>query len=179
MTNDIQNAYKFLVTLDPFDAFVPRELVTQAVETGAALASDPSSVMAAAPGAFQSCSGLSAELDVTAYPEGGRNDYVHQLPVRHSWGRIRLSKGIARDPVLFAWYEAGLYGSLGARRDGAITMLTPQNLPAMIWTFTGGLAASWSGPSFDAETDGLAIESLEIAHQGIKAVPGVAIAGFA
>jgi phage tail-like protein len=165
MTDDVQNAFRFLVTLDPFDAFVPRELIATALEM--------------APGAFQSCTGLGGELEVTSYPEGGRNDYVHQLPVRHSWGRITLSKGIARDPILFAWYEAGLFGSLGARRDGAIIMQTPQGIPTMIWTFTGGLAARWSGPEFNAGQDGLAIESLEIAHQGIKAVPGPALLGIA
>ena len=165
MSDDVQNTYKFLVTLDPFDAFVPRELVSTALEL--------------APGAFQACTGLSADLEVTSYPEGGRNDYVHQLPVRHSWGRITLSKGIARDPILFAWYEAGLYGSIGARRDGAITMLTPEFVPTMIWTFSGGLAASWSGPSFDASQSDVAVESLVIAHQGLKVVPGAAALGFA
>lgn len=165
MTDDVQNAFRFLVTLDPFDAFVPRELIGTLLER--------------APGAFHTCTGLGGELEVTSYAEGGRNDYVHQLPVRHSWGRISLSKGIARDPTLFAWYEAGLFGSLGARRDGAIIMQTPEGLPTMVWTFTGGLAARWSGPEFNAGQDGLAIESLEIAHQGIKAVPGLGALGFA
>lgn len=165
MSADIQNAFRFYVILDPFDAFVPRELIGAALE--------------GAFGAFQSCSGLGGELEVTSYPEGGRNDYTHQLPVRHSWGRITLTKGIATDPALFAWYEAGLFGSLGARRDGAIVMMTSTGVPAMIWSFTGGLAARWSGPEFNAEADGLAIESIEIAHQGIKVVPGAAALGIA
>ena len=78
---------------------------------------------------------------MTSYAEGGRNDYVHQLPVRHSWGRITLSRGIARDAALFAWYEAGLTGSLGARRDGAIMMQNAAGQPAMLWSFTAGIAA--------------------------------------
>ena len=92
MTADVQPAYRFLVTLDPSDAFVPRELITVAMEM--------------APGAFRSATGLTGELEVTSYAEGGRNDFVHQLPVRHSWGRITLSRGIARDASLWAWYEA-------------------------------------------------------------------------
>jgi phage tail-like protein len=163
VSDDVQNAFRFLVVLDPFDAFIPRELATMALEK--------------APGAFRSCSGLGGELEVTAYAEGGRNDYVHQLPVRHSWDRITLSRGIARDPVLFAWYEAGLFGSLGARRDGAIIMQSQQGIPTMIWTFTGGLAAKWTGPEFNAQEDGLAIEQLEIAHHGLKCVPGAGLAG--
>lgn len=170
---DVLNTFRFRVVLDPIDAAVPRELAGAVL--GAAL--DGFDAL----GAFQTCSGLGGELEVTSYPEGGRNDYTHQLPVRHSWGRITLTKGISIDPGLFAWYEAGLFGSLGARRDGAIVMFTSLSplLPAMTWTFTGGLAAKWSGPSFDAEQSGLAIESLEIAHQGIKAVPGASVAGIA
>lgn len=157
MSDDVQPAWRFLVTLDPTDAFVPRELITTALER--------------APGAFQSATGLSAELEVTAYAEGGRNDYVHQLPVRHSWGRIRLSRGIARDASLWAWYEAGLSGSLGARRDGAIIMQDPAGAPVMLWTFRAGLAARWAGPELNAEESRLAIESLEIAHEGLSSLP--------
>lgn len=163
--DDIQNAYRFVVLLDPTDAFIPRELAAMALEL--------------APGAFQSCTGMGGEMEVSAYAEGGRNDYVHQLPVRHSWTPIKLSKGIARDASLFAWYEAGLFGSLGARRDGAIVMLNSLSLPSMVWTFTGGLASSWTGPEFNAGQDGLAVESLEIRHEGIKSVPLASLAGVA
>ena len=102
-----------------------------------------------------------------SYSEGGRNDSVHQLPVRHSWNRITLSRGVAVGPALWAWYEAGLTGSLGARRDGAVILQNPLGVPVMTWAFRAGLAARWSGPEFNAEQDGLAIESLEIAHEGI------------
>ena len=155
--SDILPAFRFLVTLNPADAFIPRELIGVALEQ--------------APGAFQSATGLSASLDVLAYAEGGRNSFVHQLPVRHSWGRITLSHGIAMDATLFAWYEAGLTGALGARRDGAILMQNAAGQLAMVWTFTGGIAASWKGPDFSAQDERSAIESLEIAHHGIKALP--------
>lgn len=163
--DDIQNGFRFMVLLDPTDAFIPRELAIMALEF--------------APGAFKSCTGLGGELEVTTYAEGGRNDYVHQLPVRHSWTPIRLTKGIARDASLFAWYEAGLYGSLGARRDGAIVMLNSTGLPSMVWTFTGGLASSWTGPEFTADQDALALESLEIKHEGVKSVPLLSLTGVA
>jgi len=43
---------------------------------------------------------------VMAYPEGGLNEFVHQLPVRHSWNRITLKQGFVRDPILWQWYHA-------------------------------------------------------------------------
>ena len=80
-------------------------------------------------GEFQEVKGLGADLEVTAYPEGGVNDHVHQLPVRHSWSRISLRRGVVRDPGLWSWYMAGLTQSLGARRDGTIILMTPAGTP--------------------------------------------------
>lgn len=145
--------YRFLVTLDAGDAYLPpaqRVLV----------------VLQAA-GAFHQVSGLSAELEVLGYPEGGRNTFVHQLPVRHSWGRITLRRGVVRDPGMWTWYEQGLSQSLGARRGGTVLQLTPAGVPAIAWAFRGGLAAKWTGPELHAEQDAVAVESIEIAHEGL------------
>jgi phage tail-like protein len=153
MREDPLPGYRFLITLDPGLPYLPpaqAELVP---------------LLAA--GAFQQVSGLSAELEVMPYQEGGVNDYVHQLPVRHSWGRIVLRRGVVRDPGLWSWYEAGLHDSLGARRDGAIILLTPSGEQAVSWDVHGGLAAKWTGPELHAGQDAVAVESLEIAHHGL------------
>jgi phage tail-like protein len=145
--------YSFLLTLDPGDAYLP-PAQAQLVPLVAA-------------GAFQEVSGLGAELEVFTYPEGGVNDYVHQLPLRHSWGRITLRRGVVRDPGLWSWYEAGLTQSLGARRDGVVILLTPDGTAAVAWSFKAGLAARWTGPDLNAGQDAVAVESLEIAHEGL------------
>jgi phage tail-like protein len=149
--------FRFVVTLDPADAYLP--------PLQAAL------VTLVAAGQFHEVSGLGAELEVTPQPEGGRNGFVHQLPVRHTWDRIVLRRGMVRDVGLWLWYQAGLTGSLGARRDGAIMLLTPLGIPAIAWAFRAGLAAKWTGPELNAMNDAVAIESIEIAHQGLTQVP--------
>ena len=75
------------------------------------------------------------------------------------------------DPRIWMWYQAGLSQSLGARRDGVITLLSDDGTPTVAWMFTGGLAAKWDGPTLNAEQGNIAIESMEIAHQGILQVP--------
>jgi phage tail-like protein len=145
--------YRFVITLDAGDAYLP-PAQAQLVPLVAA-------------GAFHEVSGLGAELEVTAYPEGGVNDHVHQLPVRHTWGRITLRRGVVRDPGLWTWYEAGLSNSLGARRDGVVMLLSESGAPAVAWSFRAGLAAKWTGPELNAGQDAVAIESLEIAHEGL------------
>jgi phage tail-like protein len=96
---------------------------------------------------------------------------VHQLPVRHSYPKIVLSRGMVRDPGLYFWYQAGLTQSIGARRDGAIILLTHNGIPALGWIFRGGLAAGWKGPQLKAADSAVAIESIEIAHEGLLQVP--------
>jgi phage tail-like protein len=147
-------AYSFFVTLDPADAYLPFVQVALVPRVAA--------------GAFQEVRGLGADLEVMTYAEGGVNDYVHQLPVRHSWTRISLRGGVVRDSSLFDWYRAGLGHSLGARRDGSIVLVTPAGLPAVAWTFRGGMAVKWSGPDLNAMQNAVAIEALEIAHEGIE-----------
>ena len=50
-------------------------------------------------------------------------------------------------------------------------MLTNQQYPAVGWVFRGGLAAAWKGPELKAGDNAVAIESLEIAHEGLVQVP--------
>lgn len=154
--SDPLSGYRFLVTLDAADAYLPpeqAETVPPMPEAG-----------------FQEVSGLGGQLEVMAYPEGGNNDHVHQLPVRHSWGRISLKRGITSDMRLWQWYQAGLFQSLGARRDGSVTLLAEDGTPQMTWFFRGGLAVKWDGPSMNAGQSAIAIEAMEIAHEGILQV---------
>lgn len=157
-------AFRFVVTLDPADAFLP--------------AAQAALVPVLAEGGFQEVTGLAGELEVQPYAEGGINDYVHQLPVRHSWGRLTLKRGLVRDQALWLWYQAGLSQSLGARRSGSILMMTPDGQPAYSWAFRGGLAVKWTGPNFNAMQGEIAVESLEIAHEGLT-LEGNFLAGSA
>ncbi len=157
MNLDPLAAYRFVVTLDPTDTYLsPAQALTV-----------PLMVLAG----FQEVSGLSGELEVMTHAEGGQNDFVHQLPVRHSWSRISLKRGVTFDMSLWLWYQSGLNQSLGARRDGVITLLSAAGIPAMAWMFRGGLAVKWEGPALNANQSAVAVEGLEIAHHGILQVP--------
>ena len=156
MMADPYTGFRFVVTLDNADAYLPSAQAALLPEI--------------APGEFREAKGLGADLEVMPYAEGGVNDYVHQLPVRHSWSRITLTRGVVKDSILWNWYQAGLSQSLGARRDGAVILLSPDGDTAMTWEFRAGLAAKWIGPDLNAMEDAIAVESLEIAHQGLNLV---------
>jgi phage tail-like protein len=122
-------------------------------------------------GAFSEVKGLGGELEILAHPEGGQNAFVHQLPVRHTWGRLTLTKGVVLDRALWDWFEKGLTGSLGARRDGSVSLLDADGRLAITWEFRAALAAKWTGPELSAGGNGaVSIESLELVHQGLHQV---------
>jgi phage tail-like protein len=146
--------YRFQVSLESTDPYRPPS-VTDA----------PKVVLV---GAFCDVTGLSGELEVLAHPEGGQNAFVHQLPVRHTWGRLTLKKGVVLDRILWDWFDKGLTGSLGARRDGSVSLLTPDGRLAITWEFRAALAAKWTGPELSARDGAIAIETLEIVHQGLR-----------
>lgn len=148
--------YRFYVSLDPCDAYLPSGRRDMPPPVGL--------------GAFSDVTGLSGELEVLAHPEGGRNDFVHQLPVKHTWGRLTLKRGLLRSFSLWTWYQAGLTRSLGARRDGSIVLVDANGQSAMSWAFYAALAAKWVGPDFNAKEGGVAIEALEIVHEGIEQI---------
>jgi phage tail-like protein len=149
-------AYRFAVSLDPTDVYVPPGAPNSPGRVGA--------------GAFSDVTGLNGELQVVAQPEGGQNAFVHQLPLRHTWGRITLKKGVSHDSSLWDWFNEGLTGSLGARRDGSVILVDPAGAMTLAWEFRGGLAAKWTGPDLSAKDGGIAIEALEIVHEGLRQV---------
>jgi phage tail-like protein len=122
-------------------------------------------------GAFSDVTGMSGEMEILAYPEGGQNAFVHQLPGRHSWGRITFKKGVVLDRILWDWFDRGLNRSLGARRDGYVSLQDANGRVAITWEFRAALAAKWTGPDLSAGgTGAVSIESLEVVHQGLRQV---------
>jgi phage tail-like protein len=116
---------------------------------------------------FSECSGLEATVEVLEYKEGGVNDYTHKLPTRASFGNITLKHGVIPiDDDLWSWHNGFVLGS-GTRRDGLIILMDESRTPAVVWKFARGIPTKWVGPALNATQSAVAIESLEIAHEGL------------
>jgi phage tail-like protein len=121
-------------------------------------------------GGFSECTGLEMSLKVEEYKEGGRNSAVLKFPTRVEWTNITLKKGMGAGTALWDWHYGFVEGR-GKRRDGIIALLTDLHVPNNIWYFRRGLPVKYSGPSLNATQNNVAIESIEIAHEGIYQVP--------
>jgi phage tail-like protein len=125
---------------------------------------------------FSECRGLEGTLQLQEFPEGGVNDRVRRFPTRMSWSNISLQRGVGLTPQLWDWYKAYLEGR-GKRRDGMITLLNDRHDPVMVWKFKRGLPVKWTGPTLTGRGSEVAIETLEIAHEGLEVEPGPGLFG--
>lgn len=133
-----------------------------------------SAILDVATGGFSECSGLEMSLKVEDYREGGRNSAVLKFPSRVEWSNITLKKGIGSGTELWDWHYGFVEGK-GKRRDGIIALLTDLRVPNNIWYFRRGLPVKYTGPSLNATQNNVAIESIEIAHEGIYQLPFVGL----
>jgi phage tail-like protein len=137
-----------------------------------ALGAVMSAISDAAVGGFTECSGLEMSLDPEEYREGGRNGEVLQFPNRVKWSKITLKKGIGASTALWDWHYGFVQG-IGKRRDGLIVLMNDLHVPHNIWYFRRGLPTRYTGPTLNATQNTVAIETIEIAHEGISQLPGV------
>ena len=116
---------------------------------------------------FSECSGIDATIEVMSYNEGGVNDYVHKFPTRTSYSNLMLKHGVIfLYDDLWTWHNDWVQGN-GKRKDGLIVLLDESRTPSKVWKFKRGIPSKWVGPSLNASQSNVAIESLEIAHEGL------------
>lgn len=119
-------------------------------------------------GFFRSVSGLAIETEVIEFREGG-SDVIHKLPGARKYPNLVLKRGFAGNPALYDWYNSFTKAN-AARVDGTIVMLSPNLTEIARWQFHNGFPVKWEGPEFDASKNEVAIETLEIAHEGLAMV---------
>jgi phage tail-like protein len=119
---------------------------------------------------FKSVSGLRYETEVVPVREGGQNLTTFQLPGATKWSNITLKMGFTKDSSatgLLKWRKDWTQPGGGRRITGTITQLDTALKPQVSWTFVRGWPMKWEIGEFDASKSELAIETLEIAHEGL------------
>jgi phage tail-like protein len=118
--------------------------------------------------AFQEASGFDSSIDVVEHREGGENTTVRKIPAMTKYSNVTLKWGTTNDHDLYDWHRQWVTGDPAAKRqNGSIVLLDRQGQEKVRWNFFNAWPAKWTGPSFNAEGNDLAIETLELAHEGI------------
>ena len=116
--------------------------------------------------AFSEVSGLESETAVIEYRSGG--DFVtRKLPGLTRYANIVLRHGITKDHELWDWRKNIVEGNPD-RRNGSIKLLDDQRNEVVRWSFRDGWICKWEGPALNAKSNEVAIETIEIAHEGLE-----------
>jgi len=117
---------------------------------------------------FSECSGLSTQTDVIEYREGAdKRNSVRKLPGLTRYSAIVLKRGLTQDKSLWNWRKSIIDGVID-RRNLAIVLLDDARQPLMSFRIAEGWPSKWEGPALNAKTSEVAIETLEIVHEGIE-----------
>jgi phage tail-like protein len=118
---------------------------------------------------FTEVSGLQSEVEVEEYREGGVNDYIHVLPRIVKYTSIILRRGVTNSDNLWSWYEKVTEGTI-QRKNGSIILLEQNGVELWRWNFYNAYPVKWVGPELNSVSSEIAVETLEITHQGLKGI---------
>jgi phage tail-like protein len=116
--------------------------------------------------AFRECSGLDTSQDPIEYREGNEPLTARKLPGLNKYANISLKWGTSDDVDLWGWRQKAADGA-PERKNGSIVLLDDTGAEKHRWNFREGWPTKWTGPSLNATGSEVAIETLEIAHEGL------------
>lgn len=117
--------------------------------------------------AFQECSGFDSTIDVVEHREGGENTTLRKLPGLTKYSNIVLKWGMTDDTDLYDWHRQVIRGEI-ERKNGSIVVLDRKGEEVARWNFYRAWPTKWDGPDLNAEGNDVAIETLELAHEGVE-----------
>ena len=120
-------------------------------------------------GGFSEVTGFDASIDVIEYREGDMTQTPLKIPGLKKYGNITLKQGLVDSMVHYEWMTAGLEGDV-ERKTLTITLLDIAGSPAASWQIINAWPVKYTAPDFNATSSEVAIESLEIAHEGMTRV---------
>ncbi|MGR9087499.1 MAG: phage tail protein [Gammaproteobacteria bacterium] len=117
-------------------------------------------------GGFREASGLDSSQDPIEYREGTDELHAKKLPGLNKSSNITLKWGVTDDAQLWEWRKKSIDGKV-ERKNGSIVLYNDAGEEKIRWNFVEAWPTKWTGPSFNATGNEVAIETLEIAHEGL------------
>ena len=118
---------------------------------------------------FTEVAGLTQENQAIEYRSGDFPEYSSiKMPGLRKFNNITLKRGIMKsDNKFFAWLNTGMKLSQVDRKDLTISLLNEKHEPVMSWKVSRAFPVKVEGPQLKAMGNEVAIESIEIAHEGL------------
>jgi phage tail-like protein len=117
---------------------------------------------------FQSVSGLTIDVNLDTYNEGGENRFVHRLPGRTRYTDLVLKRGMTLISGLTAWCIDAVENFNYQPTNLIISLLNEEHLPVSSWYVTHAIPIKYDIAGLNAEQGQIVIESLTLRYEYFK-----------
>lgn len=118
-------------------------------------------------GSFAEAAGLEVAMDPIEYRNGSEDITMRKMPGLKKFTNITLKRGIIGDLAFWNWVVEGMNG-LARRTEGSVLLLDENRREVTRWNFKRGWPCKWTGPGLNAKNNEIAMETLEICHEGLE-----------
>jgi phage tail-like protein len=117
---------------------------------------------------FQEVSGLDVESQPIEYRHGDSPEFsVTKMPGIKKFGNVTMKKGVYKsDNKFWDWFNQIKMNTI-KRVPITISLLDEAGAPTMVWTLANAWPTKITGTDLKADGNEVAIETIEIAHEGI------------
>jgi phage tail-like protein len=119
---------------------------------------------------FMEVSGLTTDTDAIDYREGADPTLnVRKLSGMRKYTNITLKRGYTKDRSLWEWRKKIIQGQT-ERRSADIVLLDEARNEVLRWRIREAWISKWDNGPFNAKTNDVAIETIELIHEGLELV---------
>ena len=117
---------------------------------------------------FTEVTGLEVNTEVIEYRDGASREYAKiKMPGMQKFGNITMKRGIFKsDNEYFEWWNTHALNTI-ERRDITVSLLNEKHEPVVVWKIKNAWPVKIQSPDLKSDANETAIESVEIAHEGL------------
>jgi phage tail-like protein len=116
-------------------------------------------------GGFEEVLGLGVSIDQLEYRVGSeKSSGVRKFPGTRRFSNVTLKRGLLTDTRLWDWINT----DPPDKRTVVITLLDEQRVPKVRFVLRQAWICKWEGPDLNAKGNDVAIETVELSHEGLE-----------
>jgi phage tail-like protein len=115
---------------------------------------------------FSEVSGFDASIDIIEYREGDMTTTPRKLPGLSKYSNISLKWGVTDSMDMYEWLQECLEGTI-TRKTVTIIAIDEEGEDVATWQVMEAWPVKYTAPDFNATGAEVAIELLEMAHEGM------------
>jgi phage tail-like protein len=117
---------------------------------------------------FQEVSGLTAEIEVEKYQEGGENGFQHNLPKPAKFPNLVLKRGLLTNSEMIGWLNDAIQHFKFQPKNVTVTLMNSEGNPLVAWEFLDAYPIKWDISAFNAMDNSIVSETIELVFKSSR-----------